>query len=69
MSHPAIGGYKLKCSVEGCNLPHGYIVNGVLVIDSEHHGHKHRYMIPLADLLREAGIDSEAEKRYNDTVE
>ena len=53
-----IGGQALRC--EQCGLPFARIQNGVLVVESRHHGQVHLNVISLAairELLQEVSPD------------
>lgn len=51
-----------ECSC--CKLPFARIQNGVLIIESRHHGEKHTNVIALAELLRMISAD-EAQRQRN----
>ena len=36
-----------RCGCQGCNLPYASIQNGVVVVESKHHGDTHKNHIPL----------------------
>ncbi len=42
--------HTFQCSC--CKLPFARIQNGVLIIESRHHGEKHTNVISLADLIQ-----------------
>ena len=44
---------KVACDEPGCHLPVGYLKDGVLIIASQHHGHKHTSTINLQAILVE----------------
>jgi len=48
----------IPCDDEHCTLPSAYVRNGVLVIESKHHGERHRCTVSLHylhKLLTESG--------------
>lgn len=45
-----------KCAC--CGLPFARIENGVLIIESRHHGEKHTNVIPLSDLIEVPKADT-----------
>ena len=47
----------LRCSE--CGLPWGRVENGVLIVESRHHGETHVNVIPVADLARLAEANAE----------
>ena len=40
----------LRCST--CNAPYGRLQNGVLIVDSRHHGEVHRNVVAVSELAR-----------------
>lgn len=48
MADKQIGGLTLRCAV--CELPYARVQNGVLIIESRHHGQVHVNAIPIAVL-------------------
>lgn len=42
----------VPCGCAGCELPFAYIQNGVLVIESRHHGEQHVNVLRLEELIR-----------------
>lgn len=49
MGHASIGGQTLRCAQ--CGLPFARIQNGVLVVESRHHGQVHVNVLSLANIL------------------
>jgi len=43
-------GIPLMCSC--CNLPFAYLRNGVLVVQSRHHGQSHQNVVAVSELSR-----------------
>lgn len=41
----------VPCGCAGCELPFAYIQNGVLVIESRHHGEQHVNVLALAQVI------------------
>ena len=51
MAEKFIGGLTLRCAT--CELPYARLQNGVLIIESRHHGQIHVNTIPIAVLLQQ----------------
>jgi len=62
----------IPCDDDNCNLPVGHVVDDVLIIESRHHGKRHRRTISLhylrklltecdkLDILRTDGVKQQA---------
>ena len=48
---------RVGCDTFGCHLPVAYFKDGILIIESQHHGDKHITAINLQVLLAE-GLDN-----------
>lgn len=52
----------LRCTCGACRLPFAKIINGALVIESVHHGERHRNAIGIDHLLRLLSEQPERER-------
>ena len=50
MADKRIGGLTLRCAT--CELPFARVQNGVLIVESRHHGEVHVNAVPLAALMQ-----------------
>jgi len=45
---------KVVCDTPGCRLPCGYLKDGMLIIESQHHGDRHVTVVNLQTIQVEA---------------
>jgi hypothetical protein len=60
MADKFIGGVTLRCAT--CELPFARVQNGVLIVESRHHGQIHVNTIPIAALMQHHAQLTESEK-------
>lgn len=60
MADKVIPGIPLRCSA--CGLPFARIQNGVLIIESKHHGQTHVNAVSLMSIVELAGLARHGDK-------